>query len=60
MVTIDAVTRVAVVAACVTSIARAGEPKPILCRGHYHSEAEAVKQLARMATTYSVSWRSAR
>jgi hypothetical protein len=28
-------------------------PKPILCRGHYHSEQDAVKQLARMAATYS-------
>ncbi|MDP6447313.1 MAG: acetylxylan esterase [Pirellulaceae bacterium] len=27
--------------------------KPILCRGHYHTEEEAVKQLARMAATYS-------
>ena len=27
--------------------------KPILCRGHYHSEEEAVQQLARMAATYS-------
>ena len=26
---------------------------PILCRGNYHSEADAVKQLARMASTYS-------
>ena len=29
------------------------KPAPILCRGHYHSEADAVKQLARMAATYS-------
>ena len=28
-------------------------PQPILCRGHYHSEEDAVKQLARMAATYS-------
>ena len=27
--------------------------EPILCRGHYHSEADAIKQLARMAATYS-------
>jgi len=27
--------------------------KPILCRGHYHSEEDAIKQLARMAATYS-------
>ncbi len=27
--------------------------EPILCRGHYHSEEEAVQQLARMAATYS-------
>ena len=26
---------------------------PILCRGNYHSEAEAIQQLARMASTYS-------
>ncbi|MBT4725502.1 MAG: acetylxylan esterase [Planctomycetaceae bacterium] len=32
----------------------AAEPaKPILCVGHYHSEDDAVKQLARMAATYS-------
>ena len=31
----------------------ATEPaKPILCQGHYHSEAEAIKQLARMSATY--------
>jgi hypothetical protein len=29
------------------------KPKPILCRGNYHSEADAIKQLARMAATYS-------
>ena len=29
------------------------KPAPILCRGNYHSEADAVKQLARMAATYS-------
>ncbi|MFP6613110.1 MAG: acetylxylan esterase [Pirellulales bacterium] len=28
-------------------------PKPILCRGNYHSEADAVKQLGRMAATYA-------
>ena len=28
-------------------------PKPVLCRGYYHSEEEAVKQLVRMAATYS-------
>lgn len=27
--------------------------KPILCRGHYHSEAQAVAQLRRMAATYA-------
>ncbi len=27
--------------------------EPILCRGDYHSEEEAVRQLARMASTYS-------
>ena len=27
--------------------------KPVLCVGHYHSEEDAVKQLARMAATYS-------
>ncbi|MEO1998127.1 MAG: hypothetical protein ABGZ17_23025, partial [Planctomycetaceae bacterium] len=26
---------------------------PVLCRGHYHSEAEAIKQLERMAATYA-------
>lgn len=26
---------------------------PILCRGHYHSEEDAIEQLARMAATYS-------
>jgi hypothetical protein len=32
----------------------AAEPaKPTLCVGHYHSEQDAVKQLARMAATYS-------
>ncbi len=29
------------------------ESKPILCRGYYHSEEDAVAQLARMAGTYS-------
>lgn len=29
------------------------EEEPILCRGHYHTEAEAVAQLARMASTYT-------
>jgi hypothetical protein len=28
-------------------------PEPILCQGDYHSEADAVKQLERMAATYS-------
>jgi hypothetical protein len=27
--------------------------KPILCRGHYHSEEDAIKQLTRMAATFS-------
>ena len=27
--------------------------KPILCRGNYHSEADAVKQLARLSKTHS-------
>ena len=27
--------------------------KPILCRGNYHSEADAIKQLARMAATHT-------
>ena len=33
---------------------------PVLCRGHYHSEADAVQQLARMASTYSnlEEWRA--
>jgi len=36
------------------------QPAPILCRGHYHSEAEAVRQLERMAATYSnlKEWKS--
>ena len=43
-------------------VARGAEPaatKPILCRGYYHSEAEAVAQLARMADTYGnlAQWR---
>ncbi len=29
------------------------ESPPILCRGYYHSEEEAIAQLARMAATYS-------
>jgi hypothetical protein len=29
------------------------QPKPILCRGNYHSEADAVAQLARMAAQYA-------
>lgn len=29
------------------------DPAPILCRGNYHSEADAIQQLARMAATYS-------
>lgn len=35
-------------------------PQPILCRGNYHSEEDAVKQLARMAATYSnlEEWRT--
>lgn len=28
-------------------------PEPILCQGNYHSEEDAIKQLARMAATYS-------
>lgn len=28
-------------------------PEPILCQGNYHSEADAVKQLERMAATFS-------
>ncbi len=35
------------------STSPATEPtKPILCQGHYHSEADAVKQLARMSATF--------
>jgi hypothetical protein len=33
--------------------ASAEASKPMLCVGHYHSEEDAVKQLARMAATYS-------
>ena len=46
---------VAVILAASTSIASAADKaqaEPILCRGNYHSEADAVKQLARMAATY--------
>ncbi|MCH8923313.1 MAG: acetylxylan esterase [Planctomycetes bacterium] len=46
---------VAALLAASTSIVSAADKakaKPILCRGHYHSEADAVKQLARMAATY--------
>ncbi len=35
------------------SISANPDEKPILCRGNYHSEADAVKQLKRMAETYS-------
>jgi hypothetical protein len=50
-----AVLIVAVMLAASTSIGSAAEKakaKPILCRGNYHSEADAIKQLARMAATY--------
>ena len=31
-------------------------PEPIfLCRGHYHSESDAIRQLARMASTYATT-----
>ena len=49
------VLNVAVILAASTSIASAADKaqaEPILCRGNYHSEADAVKQLARMAATY--------
>ena len=36
-----------------TSLVAAEPAKPTLCVGHYHSEEDAVKQLARMAATYS-------
>ena len=35
------------------SFAAPAAEKVTLCRGHWHSEADAVKQLARMAATYS-------
>ena len=35
----------------IASAAQSAE-KVTLCRGHWHSEADAVKQLARMAATY--------
>ena len=35
------------------SFAASAAEKVTLCRGHWHSEADAVKQLARMAATYS-------
>ena len=34
------------------ALATAAE-KPILCRGNYHSEADAIKQLARIAATHN-------
>ena len=34
------------------AVSAAAAEKPILCRGHYHSEAEAIKQLARMSSTH--------
>ena len=49
---------VALVGPTTASVADAQEKpkqdsKPILCRGHYHSEADAVKQLGRLGATYS-------
>jgi hypothetical protein len=34
-------------------ITAAHEAKPVLCQGNYHSEHEAIEQLARMSATYS-------
>ena len=39
--------------ACPLSAEETGETAPTLCRGHYHSESDAVAQLKRMAATYS-------
>ena len=39
--------------ACPLSAEETGETAPTLCRGHYHSESDAVAQLKRMAGTYS-------
>jgi len=40
---------------CALPLVAEDKPKeaPILCRGNYHSEADAIQQLARMAATYS-------
>lgn len=38
---------------CTTLWADDQDDAPILCRGHYHSEEDAVQQLTRMAATYS-------
>ena len=43
-----------VLAWCATLLADdQNETAPILCRGNYHSEEDAIKQLERMAATYS-------
>ena len=39
--------------ACPLSAEETSETAPTLCRGHYHSESDAVAQLKRMAGTYS-------
>ena len=39
--------------ACPLSAEETSETAPTLCRGHYHSESDAVAQLKRMAATYS-------
>ena len=43
----------ALVPLTLTLLAAGQDQKPILCRGNYHSEADAVKQLSRLAATYS-------
>ncbi|MCS1411372.1 MAG: hypothetical protein M2R45_04572 [Verrucomicrobia subdivision 3 bacterium] len=41
---------------------QAADPKPLLCIGNYHSEADAIKQLERLAATHSnlEEWRQRR
>ena len=49
----------ALLALCTSVVMAQESAEPILCRGHYHSEADAVKQLQRMAATYATAdeWR---
>ena len=36
-----------------SSAGTADDPAPLLCRGHYHSETEAIKQIDRLLSTHS-------